>query len=108
MRLHAFVAASALASVAAAATNTSVAGVTCGNTEYSSKQVQEALSEGCRLYEADETVGSNRYPHTFNNREDLSFSVDGPYQEFPIIKSGKFGKRAIPKTGGNKKPKNSK
>ena len=40
-----------------------------------------------RLFQEGETVGSNDYPHTFNNREGFDFAVGGPYQEFPILSS---------------------
>lgn len=64
--------------------------VTCGSTSYSSSQVSAAVSKGCDLFENDETIGSNDYPHTFNNREGFDFLVGGPYQEFPILRSGVY------------------
>lgn len=99
MHLRALVVAS-LAAAAAAQDSSNVTEITCGSTEYSARQVEEAVTEGCRLYAEDKTVGSNKYPHTFNNREDLTFSAEGPYQEFPIVKSGKFGKRATGRKKG--------
>ncbi|ELQ41822.1 guanyl-specific ribonuclease F1 [Pyricularia oryzae Y34] len=60
-------------------------GVTCGNNNYSSNQVQAAVDRGCSLFASGSTVGSNNYPHRFNNREQLPFPIDGPYQEFPIL-----------------------
>ncbi|TLS27044.1 hypothetical protein PpBr36_04088 [Pyricularia pennisetigena] len=64
--------------------------VTCGSNRYSSTQIQAAVSEGCRLNAAGSTVGSNNYPHRFNNRENLPFSIAGPYQEFPILPNNKL------------------
>ncbi|TLD15299.1 hypothetical protein PspLS_10678 [Pyricularia sp. CBS 133598] len=61
--------------------------VTCGNNNYSSDQVQAAVDQGCSLFSAGNTVGRNNYPHRFNNREQLPFSISGPYQEFPILNS---------------------
>ncbi|TLD04051.1 hypothetical protein PgNI_11148 [Pyricularia grisea] len=64
--------------------------VTCGSNRYSSTQVQAAVDEGCRLNAAGSTVGSNDYPHRFNNRENLPFSISGPYQEFPILTNNRL------------------
>lgn len=64
--------------------------VTCGRNVYSRKQVDEATAEGCRLYQTRQTLGSNNYPHRFNNREALIFATSGPYQEFPILTSGNY------------------
>ncbi|KAG8419417.1 hypothetical protein J3458_004285 [Metarhizium acridum] len=30
------------------------------------------------------------YPHRYNNYEGFDFPVDGPYNEFPILKSGRI------------------
>ena len=103
MHLHTLLVAS-LAAAAAALDTYNITEVTCGNTKYPAKQVELAWAEGCRLYEAEQTVGANKYPHTFNNREDLNFSAEGPYQEFPIVKSGKFGRSTGRK---NRKQNNS-
>lgn len=67
-----------------------IANVTCGQNTYSQQQIEEATAEGCRLYEEGTQVGSRKYPHNFNNREGLVFASSGPYQEFPIIKSGVY------------------
>jgi len=64
--------------------------LTCGRNVYSRKQVDEATAEGCRLYQARQTLGNNNYPHRFNNREALVFATAGPYQEFPILTSGNY------------------
>ena len=90
MRLEPLIVAS-LAAAASAQHSSNISEVTCGQTTYPAEQVELAWAEGCRLYEAGRTVGSNHYPHRFNNRESLSFSAEGPYQEFPLIKGGTFG-----------------
>ena len=67
-----------------------ITSVTCGRNKYSKKQVDEATAEGCRLHDAGQQIGSNRYPHRFNNRENLVFAASGPYQEFPILTNGNY------------------
>ncbi|PKS05010.1 hypothetical protein jhhlp_008376 [Lomentospora prolificans] len=69
---------------------TSLESVTCGSNKYTQKQVDEAVGEGCRLIAANQQLGTNKYPHRFNNREGLVFATSGPYQEFPILKSGNY------------------
>ncbi|GAB1317447.1 hypothetical protein MFIFM68171_07657 [Madurella fahalii] len=64
--------------------------VTCGTHSYSKQQVEEATAEGCRLHAAGQQIGSNKYPHRFNNREGLEFATFGPYQEFPILENGVY------------------
>ena len=103
MQLHTLIVAS-LAAAASALDTSNITEVTCGKTKYPSKQVELAWAEGCRLYDANQTVGVGKYPHTFNNRESLNFSSDGPYQEFPLVKKGKFGRATGRK---NKKQNNS-
>ncbi|MBE3043834.1 hypothetical protein IMZ48_14915 [Candidatus Bathyarchaeota archaeon] len=108
MHLHTLIVAALAATAAAALDKTNISDLTCGGTEYSAKQVELAVAEGCRLAEANKTVGANNYPHTFNNRENLSFSASGPYQEFPIVAEGKFGgsaKRSITSKAGKGKGK---
>ncbi|EMR69106.1 hypothetical protein MGN70_008390 [Eutypa lata] len=60
---------------------------TCGTTCYWQTSVDEAVDAGYDLFQSGDTVGSNDYPHTFNNREGFDFAVSGPYQEFPILDS---------------------
>ncbi|KAL0934945.1 guanyl-specific ribonuclease N1 [Colletotrichum truncatum] len=72
----------------------SIESVTCGTTKYSRKQLNEATAEGCRLYAANQQLGTSQYPHRFNNREGLVFATSGPYQEFPILSSGNYTGRA--------------
>lgn len=89
-----FIASLALAAVATA---TPVALVkrqsgswSCGGNTFSSSQINSAVQEGCALHFSGDTVGSNDYPHTFNNREGLPLDGSGPYQEFPILTSGVY------------------
>ncbi|KAK7518467.1 guanyl-specific ribonuclease F1 [Phyllosticta citricarpa] len=63
---------------------------TCGSTSYSASQQSDAVSAGCSYYEAGNTVGSNDYPHTYNNYEGFDFVVSGPYQEWPLLTSGTY------------------
>ena len=37
---------------------------------------------------AGSVAGSSTYPHKYNNYEGFDFPVTGPYEEFPILKSG--------------------
>ena len=64
------------------------AAATCGSVFYSAAAVNSASVRACNLWRAGTTIGSNSYPHTFNNREGFSFAVAGPYVEFPIMSSG--------------------
>jgi hypothetical protein len=61
------------------------AATTCGSTAYTATQVNAAAQKACSYYKAGTTA--NSYPHTYNNFEGFSFSVAGPYQEFPILAS---------------------
>ncbi|BAE64671.1 hypothetical protein AFCA_011172 [Aspergillus flavus] len=61
---------------------------TCGSNCYSSSDVSTAQAAGYQLHEDGETVGSNSYPHKYNNYEGFDFSVSSPYYEWPILSSG--------------------
>ncbi|KAH0368601.1 guanyl-specific ribonuclease F1, partial [Aureobasidium melanogenum] len=63
---------------------------TCGNTYYSASQVSAAFNAGYNDYLNGVTYGNSDYPHTYNDYEGFDFPVDGPYQEFPIKKSGVY------------------
>ncbi|CAG8954381.1 hypothetical protein HYFRA_00006007 [Hymenoscyphus fraxineus] len=63
------------------------AATTCGSTAYTAAQVNSAAQQAYSYYSRGQTVGSNDYPHTFNNREGFDFAVGGPYQEFPMLAS---------------------
>jgi hypothetical protein len=60
----------------------------CGSVSYTATAVNAAAQKGCSYYQAGTQVGSNDYPHTYNNNEGFSFAVSGPYLEFPILSSG--------------------
>lgn len=61
------------------------AATTCGSTSYTATQVNAAAQQACSYYQAGTTASG--YPHTYNNYEGFSFSVAGPYQEFPMLSS---------------------
>ncbi|EOD52329.1 guanyl-specific ribonuclease f1 [Neofusicoccum parvum] len=63
---------------------------TCGSTSYTAAQVRAAFNAGYNYYTADDTAGSSTYPHTYNNYEGFDFPVNGPYQEFPLLRSGVY------------------
>ncbi|GAB7355785.1 hypothetical protein MBLNU459_g6466t1 [Dothideomycetes sp. NU459] len=62
---------------------------TCGSHSYTVKQVTAALNAGYSYYSDNDEAGSSDYPHKYNDYEGFDFPVDGPYQEFPILSSGK-------------------
>ncbi|EPE33955.1 Microbial ribonuclease [Glarea lozoyensis ATCC 20868] len=61
------------------------AATTCGSTSYTAAQVNSAAQKACTYYKAG--TSTNSYPHTYNNLEGFSFTVAGPYQEFPMLAS---------------------
>ncbi|RYP66786.1 hypothetical protein DL770_008737 [Monosporascus sp. CRB-9-2] len=62
------------------------AATTCGSTYYTATQVNQAAQKACTYYRAGAAPGG--YPHTYNNYEGFSFTVSGPYLEFPMLASG--------------------
>ncbi|KAI0382020.1 Ribonuclease/ribotoxin [Hypomontagnella monticulosa] len=62
------------------------AATTCGSTYYSATAVNQAAQRACTNYQSGSAPGG--YPHTYNNYEGFSFSVSGPYLEFPLLASG--------------------
>ncbi|KAI1365980.1 Ribonuclease/ribotoxin [Xylaria arbuscula] len=64
------------------------AATTCGSTYYTATQVNQAAQKACSYYTAGTTA--NSYPHTYNNYEGFSFTVAGPYLEFPMLTSGVY------------------
>lgn len=63
---------------------------TCGNVHYSAGAVQAAADAACGYVQNGGTAGSSTYPHRYNNYEGFDFNgVQGPYNEFPILKSGR-------------------
>jgi hypothetical protein len=64
--------------------------VTCGSTSYSAAQVSDAAEAACDLVQTKEKAGSSTYPHQYRNFEGFEFKgYKGPFQEFPILSSGK-------------------
>ncbi|EFQ95227.1 hypothetical protein CFE70_003148 [Pyrenophora teres f. teres 0-1] len=63
---------------------------TCGTVCYTSAQVSAAVKAGYSYYNNNDEAGSSTYPHTYNNYEGFNFPVSGPYQEFPLKKSGTY------------------
>lgn len=59
----------------------------CGSNSYTAAQVSAAASKAYSYYQSGDTAGSSTYPHKYNNYEGFSFSVSGPYQEFPLLAS---------------------
>lgn len=86
--LHLTTAFGALATAQSVTGTSSLSSVTCGSNRYSAQQILDATTEACRLYAANQQLGTNNYPHQFNNREGLIFAASGPYQEFPVIAGG--------------------
>ena len=73
--------------------------VVCGSDDYTTAQIQAAAKAACAYVNNDEKAGSSKYPEKYNDYEGFTFhGVEGPYYEFPIMKSGKVytgGKAAI-------------
>lgn len=65
-----------------------LAATTCGSTYYTATQVNQAAQKACTYYSSGDAPGG--YPHTYNNYEGFSFSVSGPYLEFPLLSSGVY------------------
>ncbi|KAI0176397.1 ribonuclease-domain-containing protein [Hypoxylon sp. FL1284] len=63
-----------------------LAATTCGSTQYTATAVNQAAQKACTYYQSGQAPSS--YPHTYNNYEGFSFSVSGPYLEFPLLSSG--------------------
>ena len=57
-----------------------------------------AVSKGCQYLQNNQQVGTNRYPHVYNNYEGFDFAANAPYYEFPILHSFQ------PYTGGSPGP----
>lgn len=77
------------AAVASAASGPTLSG-TCAGNRYSADDVSAAADASCKLLKAKKTVGNNNYPHEYKNFEKIKFAVDGPWYEFPIVRSGTF------------------
>ncbi|KAI1375850.1 hypothetical protein F4677DRAFT_102775 [Hypoxylon crocopeplum] len=60
---------------------------TCGSVCYWQEDIDEAVKQGYGLYQSGDTVGSNDYPHEYEDREGFDFPGAAPYYEFPILSS---------------------
>ncbi|KAK4120310.1 Ribonuclease/ribotoxin [Parathielavia appendiculata] len=70
-------------------------GIQCGDTIHSQRNLDRAFSFGCCLDARGLQLGANKYPHNFANHENLDFleddqPVEGPYREFPVLRSGQL------------------
>ncbi len=58
---------------------------TCGSTCYWQSDIDAALEKGYSLYQSGQTLGTDKYPHQYEDYEGFSFPVPAPYYEFPIL-----------------------
>ncbi|ROT41405.1 Ribonuclease/ribotoxin [Sodiomyces alkalinus F11] len=64
--------------------------VVCGRNEYSREEIQAAADAACEHFESGTTAGRSTYPHAYRNFEGFEFDgIDGPYQGFPLLSSGR-------------------
>ncbi|CAE6511716.1 unnamed protein product [Rhizoctonia solani] len=73
-------------------TITGVTAADCDGFTFTSAQVAAAASAAASHVAAGTTVGSNSYPHVFNNREGFTFQSGcrSPYYEFPLFRSSVY------------------
>jgi len=62
----------------------------CAGTKYSQSQIDAAATAALTYYSSGSTVGSDKYPHKYNDYEGFTFTCSSPYLEFPIKKSGTY------------------
>ncbi|RDA89087.1 hypothetical protein CP532_2217 [Ophiocordyceps camponoti-leonardi (nom. inval.)] len=80
-------------------TRTALGDTECGNTFYSSSDVDAASEKACEYVRDEERAGDSTYPHRYNNFEGFRFrDYSGPFYEFPILRSGRVYR------GGNPGP----
>ncbi|KAI0835609.1 ribonuclease-domain-containing protein [Hypoxylon sp. FL0890] len=60
---------------------------TCGSVCYWQEDIDAAVKQGYGYYQEGQTVGSDEYPHQYNDYEGFTFPDSGPYYEFPILSS---------------------
>ncbi|KAL1890170.1 hypothetical protein Sste5346_008464 [Sporothrix stenoceras] len=60
---------------------------TCGSVCYWQSDIDAALAKGYSLYQSGSTLGSDKYPHQYNDYEGFSFPTSAPWYEFPILSS---------------------
>ncbi|KAH8909239.1 ribonuclease-domain-containing protein [Coniochaeta sp. PMI_546] len=59
----------------------------CGSICYWQSDIDAALAKGYSLYKSGSTLGSDKYPHQYNDLEGFSFPTASPWYEFPILSS---------------------
>jgi hypothetical protein len=59
-------------------------------TTYSNTNINDAATAALNYYAQGQTVGSDSYPHQYNDYEGFSFSCSAPFLEFPILTSGTY------------------
>ncbi|KAI1331066.1 ribonuclease-domain-containing protein [Xylariaceae sp. FL0255] len=62
---------------------------TCGSTCYYQSDIDSALAQGYNYFQEGKTVGSDEYPHQYNDYEGFSFPDAAPWYEFPILNTYK-------------------
>ncbi|KAI0901693.1 ribonuclease-domain-containing protein [Annulohypoxylon nitens] len=60
---------------------------TCGSVCYWQSDIDAAVKQGYGYYQNGQTVGSDKYPHVYNDYEGFDFPDSGTYYEFPILSS---------------------
>ncbi|RYC55198.1 hypothetical protein CHU98_g11010 [Xylaria longipes] len=63
---------------------------TCGDNCYTQSNIDDAVTKGYGYQQDGETVGSNDYPHQYNDYEGFDFPDKAPWYEFPILTSGAY------------------
>ncbi|KAG8705560.1 hypothetical protein FRC08_001610 [Ceratobasidium sp. 394] len=64
-----------------------VTGADCGGFTFTADQVAAAASAAASHIASDSVVGSNKYPHVFNNRFTFDDGCNPPFFEFPVFPS---------------------
>ncbi|OAA60518.1 extracellular guanyl-specific ribonuclease [Niveomyces insectorum RCEF 264] len=83
-----------LASIASLATASPVESraacvYTCGSVCYWQTDIDAAVAKGYSLHQSGQTLGSDKYPHQYNDYEGFTFPTSAPWYEFPILSSFK-------------------
>ncbi|KAI1768749.1 hypothetical protein GGR53DRAFT_476935 [Hypoxylon sp. FL1150] len=60
---------------------------TCGSVCYWQSDIDAAVQKGYSLYQSGQTLGSDDYPHQYNDYEGFDFPDPAPWYEFPILSS---------------------
>ncbi|KAI6092390.1 fusion gene containing ompA-signal peptide/RNase T1 [Hypoxylon rubiginosum] len=60
---------------------------TCGSVCYWQSDIDAAVQKGYSLYKSGQTLGSDDYPHQYNDYEGFDFPDPAPWYEFPILSS---------------------